>query len=419
MSNAAQSQTGGEESEPERGTAIGNFFRKDVVGGLMLVLAAALALVLANSPLAEAFTWLRELQIGPHVLHLDLSLAEWAKDGLLAIFFFTVGLELKRELVTGELAHWKSATLPIIAAAGGMILPAILAYSIGHTEPHGGSAWAIPMATDIAFAVGVLSLFGSWMPVAGRVFLLSLAVVDDLGAIAMIVVLFTDGLNLIALGAAVLLAVAYWYLQRKRVTTSWLYVPLGIALWIAVHTTGVHATIAGVILGLLTRVKRYEHETSSPEERLEHRLSPWSAGLVVPIFAFFAAGVPVDGGALQAIAHDPVSIGVIVGLVVGKLVGVAGVSWLAIKVGLAHQPRGVAWPDMLGLAMLAGIGFTVSLLIAELSLTGDAAERAKAAVLIASAIATVLAGVVLSLRGRIVRGRRATEVAADDGGRAD
>ncbi|MHA6798036.1 Na+/H+ antiporter NhaA [Bounagaea algeriensis] len=418
MSSAAQSQTGGEEGETERGTAIGNFFRKDVVGGLMLILAAALALVLANSPLSEAFTWLRELRIGPHALHLDLTLAEWAKDGLLAIFFFTVGLELKRELVTGELAHWKSATLPIIAALGGMVLPAVLAYGIGHTEPHAGSAWAIPMATDIAFAVGVLSLFGSWMPVAGRVFLLSLAVVDDLGAIAMIVVLFTDGLNLIALGAAVLLAVAYWYLQRKRVTTSWLYVPLGIALWVAVHTTGVHATIAGVVLGLLTRVKRYEHETSSPEERLEHRLSPWSAGLVVPIFAFFAAGVPVDGEALQAIAHDPVSIGVIVGLVVGKLVGVAGVSWLAIKVGLAHKPRGVGWPDMLGLAMLAGIGFTVSLLIAELSLTGGAAERAKAAVLIASALATVLAGVTLSLRGKLARGRHA-EATADGGGGAD
>lgn len=373
----------------------------------MLIIAAVLALVLANSPLSEAFRAVREFEVGPQALGLNLEIAEWAKDGLLAIFFFVVGLELKREMVSGELASLKNATLPIIAAIGGMIVPAVLAYTIGHGTPGAGDAWAIPMATDIAFAVGVLSLFGSWMPIAGRVFLLSLAVVDDLGAIAMIAVLFTDGLNLLALLVAVLLIASYWYAQHKRITTPLLYVPLAIGVWAAVHATGVHATLAGVFLGLLTRVKRDQHENSSPEERLEHRLSPWSAGLVVPVFAFFAAGVPVDSEALQAIAHDPVALGVIVGLVLGKIIGVAGTSWLSIKIGIAAKPRNVTWTDMLGLAMLAGIGFTVSLLIADLSLTGDAAERAKAAVLIASAIATVLAGVTLTLRGRYRKEHRA------------
>lgn len=384
---------------------IGSFLRTETVGGLILLAAAVLALVLANSPAGGLYEAVRDFRIGPAALHLDLTIGEWAKDGLLAVFFFVAGLELKRELVVGDLADRKNALLPVIAALGGMIVPAALAFAIGSGSPGAHAAWAIPVATDIAFALGVLSLTGSWMPTAGRVFLLSLAVVDDLGAILVIAVLFTDGLVVLALLAAVALCGLYWYLQRKRVSTSWIYVPLALAVWIAVHSSGIHATIAGVALGLLTRVRRDPHEQSSPSMRLEHRLQPWSAGLVVPVFALFAAGVPVDGQALTSISQDPVSIAVVVGLVVGKLIGILGSSLLAIKLGVVRKPRGVTWPDMAALAMLGGIGFTVSLLIAELSLQGAAAERAKAAVLIASGIATVIAVVALFLLGKRARNR--------------
>ncbi|MER7079068.1 sodium/proton antiporter, NhaA family (TC 2.A.33.1.1) [Saccharopolyspora kobensis] len=391
-------------SQPQPSSArnfdFGSYLRTETVGGMVLLAATALALLMANSPLSEFYRAIRDFELGPEALHLHLSIGEWAKDGLLAIFFFVAGLELKRELVVGELSNRKSAMLPVIAALGGMIVPAVLAFAIGHGAPGAHAAWAIPVATDIAFALGVLSLTGSWMPTAARVFLLSLAVVDDLGAIIVIAVLFTDGLSVLALLAAVLLCVLYWYLQRKRVTSPFIYVPLAVAVWVAVHTSGIHATIAGVALGLLTRVRRDPEEEASPSERLEHRLQPWSAGLVVPVFAFFAAGVPVDGDALTAIGEDRVAIAVIIGLVVGKLIGIFGSSFLAVKLGIGAKPDSVRWSDMAALAMLGGVGFTVSLLIADLSLEGAAAERAKAAVLIASAIASLVAAAILLRRGR-------------------
>ncbi|QUG99691.1 Na+/H+ antiporter NhaA [Saccharopolyspora erythraea] len=379
------------------------YLRTETVGGMVLLAATALALVLANSPAEPFYSGVRDFAIGPHFLHLDLTIGEWAKDGLLAIFFFVAGLELKRELVVGELADRKTATLPVVAALGGMIVPAGLAFAIGYGAPGAHAAWAIPVATDIAFALGVLSLTGSWMPTAARVFLLSLAVVDDLGAIVVIAVLFTSGLSVLALLAAAALCAVYWYAQKRRITTPFLYVPLAVATWIAVHSSGIHATIAGVALGLLTRVHRDPHETASPAMRLEHRLQPWSAGLIVPVFALFAAGVPVDGEALAAMTHDRVAIAVVVGLVVGKLVGIFGSSYLAVKIGIGAKPAGVSWRDLSALAMLGGVGFTVSLLIAELSLEGAAAERAKAAVLIASAVASLLAAVMMLRRGRKVR----------------
>ncbi|MGP4018326.1 Na+/H+ antiporter NhaA [Saccharopolyspora sp. 5N708] len=381
----------------------GAYLRTETVGGLVLLAATAVALILANSPLSQFYDAVRDFQLGPRFLHLDLTIGNWAKDGLLAIFFFVAGLELKRELVVGELSNRKNALLPVIAAIGGMIVPALLAFAIGHGAPGAHAAWAIPVATDIAFALGVLSLTGSWMPTAARVFLLSLAVVDDLGAIIVIAVLFTDGLSVLALLAAIVLCAVYWYLQHKRITSPWLYVPLAVAAWVAVHTSGIHATIAGVALGLLTRVKRDPHEPASPAMRLEYRLQPWSAGLIVPMFAFFAAGVPVNGEALGALGADRVAIAIIVGLVVGKLTGIFGSSFIAVKLGIGAKPESVRWRDMAALAMLGGVGFTVSLLIADLSLAGAAAERAKAAVLIASAIASLLAAAVLLRRGRKLR----------------
>ncbi len=376
------------------------YLRNETVGGMVMLVATAVALIAANTPLSGIYQAVSDFRIGPHLLHLDLTVADWAKDGLLAIFFFVAGLELKRELTVGDLASRKTATLPVIAAFGGMVVPAVLAYGISHGAPGATQAWAIPVATDIAFALGVLSLTGSAMPTTARVFLLSLAVVDDLGAIVIIAVLFTGSLNMLALLAAILLCGGYWYAQHRRITTPFLYVPLALATWVAVHTTGVHATIAGVALGLLTRVRTDAGERASPSMRLEHRLQPWSAGLIVPVFALFAAGVPIGAEALREVFQDRVAIAVIVGLIVGKVIGIFGTSFVAIKLGIGSPPSGVAWRDLFTLSILGGIGFTVSLLIAELSLTGEAAQRAKAAVLIASAVASVLATALLYARKR-------------------
>ncbi|RCW40227.1 sodium/proton antiporter (NhaA family) [Halopolyspora algeriensis] len=379
---------------------LAEFLRNETVGGIALVFATAVALILANTPASPLYNAVRDFHIGPDFLHLNLSVGDWAKDGLLAIFFFVAGLELKRELVVGELADRKRATLPVVAALGGMIVPAVLAYSVAHGAPGAAQAWAIPVATDIAFALGILSLTGSSIPSTARVFLLSLAVVDDLGAIIVIAVLFTSGLNMLALLAAVVLCAGYWYAQHKRITTPFLYVPLALAVWVAVHSSGVHATVAGVALGLLTRVRCDPGERASPSERLEHRLQPWSAGLVVPVFALFAAGVPIGAEALSELFQDRIAISVIVGLVLGKVLGIFGASFLAVKLGFGSPPQGVRWPDIAALGMLGGIGFTVSLLIAELSLPEEAAEIAKAAVLIASLIASLVAVLMLLVRGR-------------------
>ncbi len=379
---------------------IAEFLRAETVGGVVLLLAAALALIAANSPLSELYTGLRDLRLGPASLHLDLTVGEWAKDGLLAIFFFVVGLELKRELVVGELSEPRKAMLPALAALGGMITPAVLAFALSAGTPGAEKAWAIPVATDIAFALGVLAVTGSFLPTSARVFLLSLAIVDDLGGILIIAVAFTSGLSLLGLCAAVVLCAGYWFAQHRRLTTPLLYVPLALATWLAVHESGIHATLTGVALGLLTRVRSDAGESTSPSERLEHRLQPWSAGLIVPVFAFFAAGVPVDGQALGQISGDPIAIGIMVGLVAGKLIGITGASFLAVKLGLGTRPEGVGWGEITALALLGGIGFTVSLLIAELALDGGQAERAKAAVLIASAIASLLAAAMMLLLRR-------------------
>ena len=379
---------------------LARYLRTETVGGMVLLAATAIALLWANSPLDESYRWLRDLRIGPELLHLNLTVGEWAKDGLLALFFFVAGLELKRELVVGELSDRKAAALPVIAALGGMAVPAGIALAVSWGAPGAGQAWAIPVATDIAFALGVLAITGSGLPNSARIFLLSLAVVDDLGAILVIALLFTSTFDLLAVAAAVVLLALYWLLQRRRVTSSWIYVPLAVAVWVAVHSTGVHATIAGVALGLLTRVRQDDGEEHAPAIRLEHRLQPWSAGLAVPVFALFAAGVPVGADALAALTTDRIALAVIAGLVVGKLLGILGFSLLSVRFGLASKPKDLAWRDMAAVSMLGGVGFTVSLLIAELALPKEAAELAKAAVLVASAAAALLAAAMLIKRSR-------------------
>lgn len=378
--------------KPVQDTAFGDYLRVEQVGGLVLLAAAALAVVAANTPLSGAYEALRELTFGSDLLRARLDVEHWAADGLLAVFFFVAGLEVKRELVVGELSDRRAAALPALAAVGGMVVPAVVYLAVAGRTPGAASGWAVPMATDIAFALGVLAVVGSHAPVGLRVFLLSLAVVDDLGAIAVIAVLYTDALDLLALAGAAVLLVAYTVLQRRRVTSPWLYVPLVLAVWLCVHASGVHATVAGVALGLLTRVRSDEGEEHAPADRLEHRLQPWSAGLVVPVFAFTAAGVAVSGEVLADSVRDPAAVGVVLGLVVGKTVGILGASWLAVRAGLARLPAGLAWSDVAGVAMLAGAGFTVSLLIAALAFDDPGrADRVVLAVLVAS-VAASLAG---------------------------
>ncbi len=387
---------------PARAVAeFARFLRTESTGGLILLAATAVALVWANSPLAPAYEALRDFRLGPEFLHLNLTLGDWAKDGLLALFFFVAGLELKRELVVGELSRWRQAVLPVIAAVGGMVVPAVLALSIAWGTPGVDRAWAIPVATDIAFALGVLALTASNLPSSARVFLLSLAVVDDLGAILVIAILFTSSFNLIAAAVAVVALGLYAFLQHKRVRTPWLYVPIALITWVAVHSAGIHATIAGVALGLLTRVREDEGEEEAPAVRLEHRLQPWSAAVAVPVFALFAAGISVNGDALSTVFTTALPLAVLIGLVVGKFVGIFGASLLAVKLHVAEKPSGMSWRDVAALSVLGGVGFTVSLLIAELALPEDMAEVAKAAVLIASAIASLTAAVLLLRRSRV------------------
>ncbi|HKN51338.1 MAG TPA: Na+/H+ antiporter NhaA [Amycolatopsis sp.] len=387
-------------SEPRRITEFARYLRTETTGGVILLIATAIALVWANSPLRGGYHALREFRVGPELLHLNLTIGDWAKDGLLALFFFVAGLELKRELVVGELSRFKQAVLPVVAAIGGMVVPALVALAVGWGTPGIDRAWAIPVATDIAFALGVLALTASNLPSSARVFLLSLAVVDDLGAIIVIAVLFTSGFDVVAALVAVAALALYALLQHRRVRTAWLYVPLAVVTWVAVHTTGIHATIAGVALGLLTRVRPDEGEDEAPALRLEHRLQPWSAAVAVPVFALFAAGITLNGDALGAVFTTAIPLAVLAGLLGGKVVGILGASLVAVRLRIAEKPRGMGWRDLGALSLLGGVGFTVSLLIAELALPGVASETAKAAVLTASAIASLSAAVLLLRRSR-------------------
>jgi NhaA family Na+:H+ antiporter len=389
----------------ERGWLI-EALRDETVGGALLLVAAAVALVWANSPWADSYESLVSTEVGPSALHLNLPLSVWAADGLLAVFFFIAGLELKHELVLGSLSRPSRAAVPVAAALGGMVLPALLFVAVNLTM-EGGSpeGWGIPMATDIAFALAVLAVVGRFLPVALRAFLLTLAVVDDLGAILVIAVFYSKGFSpgwlLAALGGMAI----YWLLQRRRITSPLLYVPLVLAVWYFTHESGVHATVAGVALGLLTRVHKDPGEAKSPADRMEHLIHPVSAGICVPLFAFFSAGVNLRStGVIEALS-TPVAIGIIVGLVVGKPVGVFVAAWVTARFTRASLTSSISWRDVFAVGLIAGIGFTVSLLIAELAytVTPDVLNSSKAAILAASVASAVLAAIALASRSRHYR----------------
>ena len=378
-------------AEPGETAFLTGVLRSESVGGLLALVAAIVALGWANSPADAAYHSFVGVDFGP------LDLEHWGADGALTLFFFVAGLELKREFVVGSLRRPADALVPVAAALCGVGVPALLFLLLNVTAPSGQpSGWAIPAATDIAFALAVLAVVGSHLPHSLRAFLLTLAVVDDLVVIVIIAVVFTDSLHVVDLLVSLALVVLWAVLQRRRVSAVWVYLPIAVAAWWFMHESGVHATIAGVLLGLLTRVRRDPGESHSPAESLEHRLSPYSAGLAVPFFALVSAGVPVSGGG--SLVRDPVVLGVVLGLVLGKPLGVLGGTYVVTRFTHAELNEDLTWGQMLGVALLAGIGFTVSLLVSDLSFGGHEADAAKAGVLGASLLAALLGALVLRRR---------------------
>ncbi|TQS88033.1 Na+/H+ antiporter NhaA [Arthrobacter sp. TS-15] len=409
---------------------IAEILRKETVGGVLLVAAAVIALIWANSPASESYFALRDLKIGYEPWHLELSLGAWAADGLLAIFFFLVGLELKREFVAGDLRQLNKSIVPVTAAVGGVIVPALIYAAINLTSPETIRGWAIPTATDIAFAVAVLAIIGSHLPSALRIFLLTLAVVDDLIAISIIAFFYSSDIQagpllwaLVPLALYTFLAQKYRRFFKMNAPAAWLILlPLGTVVWALVHASGIHATVAGVLLGFAVPVLRSK-ASGGPQagpglaEVFEHRFRPISAGVAVPIFAFFSAGVAVGGwqGLISALA-DPVAVGIILALVLGKPAGILGTTWLLTKVSKAQLDSSFKWIDVMGVSLLAGIGFTVSLLVAELSFGHGNVhdDAAKVGILTASVLAALLAVVLLRTRNKHYRLAHEAELVDSD-----
>ncbi|MGW6749397.1 Na+/H+ antiporter NhaA [Streptomyces sp. NPDC055006] len=400
---------------PER-TFVADALRAETVGGVLLLVAAIAALIWANTPLSGSYESVSEFHVGPAALGLNLSLEHWAADGLLAVFFFVAGIELKRELVAGDLRDPKAAMLPVAAALCGMAVPALVYFLVNITGGGSLDGWAVPTATDIAFALAVLAVIGTSLPSSLRAFLLTLAVVDDLCAILIIAIFFTSDINFAALAGAVVGLAVFWLLLRKGVRGWYIYVPLALVIWGLMYNSGIHATIAGVTMGLMLRCTRQDGEEHSPGEHIEHLVRPFSAGLAVPLFALFSAGVAVSGSALTDVFTKPETLGVVLGLVVGKAVGIFGGTWLTARFTRASLSDELAWPDVFAVASLAGIGFTVSLLIGELAFTESPLLTAevKAAVLMGSLIAAVLSSVLLKIRNAKYRAMCAEEERDDD-----
>ncbi|MEO5876805.1 MAG: Na+/H+ antiporter NhaA [Streptosporangiaceae bacterium] len=372
--------------------------RAETVGGVIMLAATVLALVWANSPWESAYHSVKGFAFGPSWFHLDV--AHFASGGLLAVFFFIAGLELREELAHGELKRLSDALLPVFAAVGGVITPALIFLLVSGGDLTG---WAIPTATDIAFALAILALTFSNCPAPLRAFLLTLAVVDDLIAITIIAIFYTKSLAFLPLVVGLLLIILYGLLQRRGVRTPWLLVPIAILAWAFVYKSGVHATVAGVALGLLTSPAPDDSpdELRSNAEQADHVLRPFSAGICVPLFALVSAGVGLSASSLSGVFTDRVALGVILGLVVGKFLGVFGGAWAAVRLGLARLGDDLHWRELAAVAILSGVGFTVSLLIGDLAYTGtEHSERVTTAVLIASLIASMAATVAFRLRVR-------------------
>lgn len=419
MSQTPQSQdlfSRGSYAETAR---ISDIMRKESVGGFILLAATVLAVVLANTQASHFYETVRDTEVGitvPGFSHLMMNVHHWAADGLLTVFFFLTGLELKKEFVVGDLRSPGKAIVPVAAAFGGAMTPAILYFAINHGSDTAVHGWAIPAATDIAFAVAVLAGVGTFLPAALRTFLLTLAVVDDLIAIVIIALFYTSSFQAWYLIASIIPIGIYFWVTHKherlfheKKWAAWvILLPLGLTTWALFLESGIHATIAGVILGFCVPVRMTSQAKAAGSngglsEVLEHRLRPLSTGLCVPLFAFFSAGVAIGGwDGLQRAVADPVAIGIIVGLVVGKTIGITGTTWLITRFRGVNLDSDIAWMDIIGLAVTGGIGFTVSMLVAELSFAAGEAhtEDAKIGIMIGSVTAAICGAVILSMRNK-------------------
>jgi Na+:H+ antiporter, NhaA family len=372
---------------------IRNFFKLESASGILLICAMLLALICANTPLAWLYDLFLQTRVAVEVgaLRLGKPLLLWINDGLMAIFFLLVGLEVKREVLDGELSSLPQIALPAVAAIGGMLVPALIYVWFNGSDPVALKGWAIPAATDIAFALGILALLGKGVPRSLKLFLLTLAILDDLGAIVIIALLFTSSLSLLSLGLAALAVLLLIVLNRLGVTRLAPYMLIGGFLWVCVLKSGVHSTLGGVVLAFTVPLQASDEHGHSPLRHLEHSLHPWVAFVILPLFAFANAGVSFAGMSRQSLLQ-PLPLGITAGLFLGKQIGIVGFSWVAVKLRLARLPTGVRWREFYGMAVLCGIGFTMSLFIASLALEGGGEMRmtdARLGVLLGSLLSAV------------------------------
>ena len=379
-------------------TRMNEFFKRDTAGGLVLMAAAALALIVNNSPLSALYGGLLDMpivvQIGP--LEIAKPLLLWVNDGLMVVFFFLIGLEIKREIVEGELSSFDRAALPLVAAVGGMAIPAAIFVAINWGDPTTLQGWAIPAATDIAFALGILALLGPRVPVALKVLLLAVAIIDDLGAIIIIALFYTDSVSLVSLAIGAVGLTILMILNRRGVMTVAPYVVVGTIIWVCVLKSGVHATLAGVLIALTIPLRPKSGVADEPPlKRVEHGLHPWVAFCVLPIFAFANAGVAL-GGLQVADLIAPLPLGIALGLFLGKQIGVLSFSWMGVRAGICRLPDGVTWPQVYGVACLTGVGFTMSLFIGTLAFdSADQLNAVRLGVLMGSILSALVGFLVL------------------------
>ena len=395
------------QSKPAARTIIEEFFRLEAAGGVLLVIASIVALVWANSPWHALYTGLLNVPVGVRLgsLALDKPLLLWINDALMAIFFLLVGMEIKREVLQGELSSVQQAALPVVAAVGGMLGPALVYSVINWGDPVTMHGWAIPTATDIAFSLGVLALLGARAPSSLKIFLLALAIIDDLGAIVIIALFYTEDLSLLSLELAGGGLVALLVLNLAGVRRIAPYALVGIFLWVCVLNSGVHATLTGVALGFAVPLRGAKDSGESPLRHLEHALHPWVTYGILPIFAFANAGVPLSGVSLSSLVQ-PVTLGSALGLFLGKQIGVMGTTWTAVRLGIGSVPTGASWLQFYGLALLTGIGFTMSLFIGTLAFKDpELNDAVRIGVLAGSLVCAVAGYVVLYVAG----GRSATK----------
>jgi Na+:H+ antiporter, NhaA family len=382
---------------PQPRSALRRLLQSEAAGGVLLIAAAALAMIVANSPWAEAYHHLLHDPVGPALSPKlgPMTLHLWINDGLMAVFFLLVGLEIKREFVDGRLATWRQRRLPFLAAFAGMAVPAIIYLGLIDGAEGLRNGWAIPAATDIAFAIGVLALLGPRAPTSLKLFLLTVAIVDDMGAVAIIALAYTAEVDTLMLGAAAAILATMYMLGKSRVHALSIYLALAALLWFVVLRSGVHATIAGVLTAATIPIIRTPGRPDAPDSplhRLEHAIAPISAFFIVPVFGFANAGVSLDGFGLEAV-FAPLPLGIAAGLFLGKQIGVFGAVWLAVRFGIAQKLRGATWAQIYGVSLLCGIGFTMSLFIGALAFPGNELliEEAKIGVLIGS-FASAIAG---------------------------